>query len=128
MVSTKVIELDYTCSLSLFSCWSIIASIHAKSASFALENFAAVTKASFSFTCNVLYVGGVQPHFCPWKNVCFPIFSHGEKSIWKEREMNTFPFLSIYFSFFPMGKNGKTHIFPWAKMGLDPPICIQSIH
>ena len=100
--------------------------------------------------------GGVQPHFCPWKNVCFPIFSHGEKweksiwkeremntfaslsihffsifphwekwgkkSIWKEREMNTFPFLAIYFfSIFPMGKNGKTHIFPWAKMGLDPP-------
>ena len=56
-------------------------------------------------------LGGVQPHFCPWKNVCFPIFSHGEKSIWKEREMNTFPFPSIYF--FP--------IFPWAKMGLDPP-------
>ena len=33
---------------------------------------------------------------------------------------------SIHFSlcpytFFPMGKNGKTHIFPWAKMGLDPP-------
>ena len=70
--------------------------------------------------------GGVQPHFCPWKNVCFPIFSHGEKwekSIWKEREMNTFPSLSIYFfSIFPMGKNGKTYIFPWAKMGLDPPI------
>ena len=21
-----------------------------------------------------------------------------------------------------MGKNGKTHIFSWAKMGLDPPI------
>ena len=40
-----------------------------------------------------------------------PIFSHGEngeKSIWKEREMNTFPFLSIYF-FFPF--------FPWGKMG-----------
>ena len=26
--------------------------------------------------------GGVQPHFCPWKNVCFPIFSHGEKWGW----------------------------------------------
>ena len=23
--------------------------------------------------------GGVQPHFCPWKNVCFPIFPHGKK-------------------------------------------------
>ena len=55
--------------------------------------------------------------------MCFPIFSHGDKSIWKEREMNTFPFLSIYFfPFFPIGKNGKTHIFPWAKMGLDSPI------
>ena len=88
--------------------------------------------------------------------MCFPIFSHGENgetSIWKEREMNTFPSLFIYFfshfphgekwgkkymesegneyfslsfhilffPFFPMGKNGKTHIFPWAKMGLDPP-------
>ena len=52
--------------------------------------------------------GGVQPHFCPWKNVCFPIFpmgKNGEKSIWKEREMNTFPSLSIYFfPIFPMGK------------------------
>ena len=62
------------------------------------------------------------PHFCPWKNVCFPIFPHGEKwekSIWKEREKYSFPSLFIYF--FPMGKNGKTHNFPWAKMGLDPP-------
>ena len=87
----------------------------------------------FHFLCSKLQVqihnsmmgGGVQPHFCPWKNVCFPIFSHGEngeKSIWKEREINTFPFLSIYFfsHFSPWGKNGKTHIFPWAKMGLDP--------
>ena len=70
--------------------------------------------------------GGVQPHFCPWKNVCFPIFPHGEK--WEkkcmERDGKVFISLSfhILFSlFFLMGKNGKTHIFPWAKMGLDPP-------
>ena len=35
-------------------------------------------------------------------------------------------FISLYFHilfspFFPMGKNEKTHIFPWAKMELDPP-------
>ena len=58
----------------------------------------------------------------------FTVFSHGEKwgkSIWKEREMNTFPFLTIYFfSYFsPWGKMGR-HIFPWAKMGLDPPFII----
>ena len=55
--------------------------------------------------------GGVQPHFCPWKNVCFPIFPHGEKwekSIWKEREKYSFPSLSLYF--FP-------HLSPWEKMG-----------
>ena len=63
------------------------------------------------------YLGGFNPIFAHGK-MCFPIFSHGEKSIWKERKMNTFPFFSIYF--FPVGKNGKTHIFPWAKMGLDP--------
>ena len=57
--------------------------------------------------------GGVQPHFCPWKN--------GKKSIWKEREKYSFPSLSTFFPFFPLGKNGKAHIFPWAKMGLDPP-------
>ena len=69
--------------------------------------------------------GGVQPHFCPWKNVCFPIFSHGEnkeKSIWKEREMNTFPFLSIYFFLiFPHGEKWENTHFSMAKMGLDPP-------
>ena len=26
-----------------------------------------------------------------------------------------------------MGKNGKTHIFPWAKMGLDPPSILPSL-
>ena len=69
--------------------------------------------------------GGSNPIFGHGKMCVFPFFpmeKNGEKSIWKEREMNTFPFLSIYFfPIFPMGKNGKTHIFPWAKMGLDPP-------
>ena len=62
--------------------------------------------------------GGVQPHFCPWKNVCFPIFSHGEKwgKKYMEREGNEY-----FFPIFPHGENGKTHIFTWAKMGLDPP-------
>ena len=32
----------------------------------------------------------------------------------------------VFSHFPPMGKNGKTHIFPWAKMGLDPPL--YSIH
>ena len=41
-----------------------------------------------------------------------------------EREGNEYFSLSfhiLFFPFFAMGKNGKTHIFPWAKMGLDPP-------
>ena len=61
-------------------------------------------------TVKVMY-WGVQPHFCPWKNVCFPIFSNGEKwgNKYMEREGNEyFPFLS--------------HFSPWGKMGLDPPI------
>ena len=61
---------------------------------------------------------GVQPHFCPWKNVCFPIFPHWEKwekSIWKEREKYSFPSLSIYF--FP---NGKHTFFHGQKWGWTP--------
>ena len=70
--------------------------------------------------------GGLQPHFCPWKNVCFPIFSHREKwgKKYMEREGNEYFSLSfhiLFFPFFPMGKNRKAHIFIWAKMGLDPP-------
>ena len=58
----------------------------------------------------------VFSHFSPWGKM-------GKKSIWKEREKYSFPSLSIYFfpHFSPREKNGKTHIFPWAKMGLDPP-------
>ena len=66
--------------------------------------------------------GGVQPHFCPWKNVCFPIFPHGEnweKVYGKRGKSINFPLFP--YTFFPMGKNEKTHIFPLAKMGLDPP-------
>ena len=41
-----------------------------------------------------------------------------------EREGNEYFSLSfriLFFPFFHMGKNGKTYIFPWAKLGLDPP-------
>ena len=74
----------------------------------------------------MIIIGGVQPHFCLWKNVCFPIFSHGEKwgKKYMEREGNEYFSLSfhiLFFPFFPMGKNGKVNIFPWAKMGFDPP-------
>ena len=51
--------------------------------------------------------------------MCFPMGKNGEKSLWKEREMNTFPFLSIYFF---------SHFSPWAKMGLDPPPHSGSMH
>ena len=87
----------------------------------------------------VVICEGVQPHFCPWKNVCFPIFPHGEKwekSIWKEREKYSFPSLSIYFfpHLSPWEKWENTHFF-MGKMGLDPltdynvipPICV-SVH
>ena len=71
-------------------------------------------------------MGGVQPHFCPRKNVCFPIFSHGEKwgKKYMEREGNEYFSLSfhiLFFPFFPMGKGGKTHIFPWQKWDWTPP-------
>ena len=54
--------------------------------------------------------------------MCFSIFPMGKK--YMEREGNEYFSLSfhiLFFPFFPMGKNGKTHLFPWAKMGLDPP-------
>ena len=97
-------------------------------------------------------LGGSNPILAHGKMCVFPFFpmgKNGKKSIWKEREKNSFPSLSIYFfphfspwgkwgkkvygkkgksihfhilfsPFFPMGKNGKTHIFPWAKMELEP--------
>ena len=70
--------------------------------------------------------GGPTPFFPMGKLCLFPFFpmgKNGEKSIWKEREMNTFPSFSIYFfPIFPHGEKwGKDTFFPWAKMGLDPP-------
>ena len=44
--------------------------------------------------------GRSNPIFAHGKMCVFPFFpmgKNGEKSIWKEREMNTFPFLCIYF-------------------------------
>ena len=61
---------------------------------------------------NIFYSsGGVQPHFCPWKNVCFPIFSHGEKwgKKYMEREGNEYFSLSFHILF--------SHFSPWEKMG-----------
>ena len=79
---------------------------------------------TFKILGNCLF--GVAMTRCEKFKFFFSIFPHGEK--WKkkymEREGKVFISLSfhILFSpFFPMGKNGKTHIFPWAKMGLDPP-------
>ena len=70
--------------------------------------------------------GGSNPIFAHGKIVSFPIFPHGKKwgKKYMEREGNEYFslfFLILFFPFFPMGKNGKRHIFPWAKMGLDPP-------
>ena len=47
---------------------------------------------------------------------------NGEKSIRKEREINTFQSLSIYFffPFFPMGKWEKTHFSHGQKWGWTP--------
>ena len=59
-----------------------------------------------------------------------PIFAHGKMWIYGKKEKSFhFPlFPYTFFPFFPMGKNGKTHIFPWAKMGLDPPVLYHVIH
>ena len=56
-------------------------------------------------------IGGVQPHFCPWKNMFFPIFPLGEKY--------SFPSLSIYF--FPHGKKWENTHFSMGKNGVGPP-------
>ena len=67
------------------------------------------TMQTFTMIANSKF--GVQPHFFPWEK--------WKRIIWKDRETNTFPSLSIYF--FPVGKNGKRHIFPMGKMGWIPP-------
>ena len=70
--------------------------------------------------------GGSNPIFAHGKMCVFPFFpmgKNGEKSIWKEREMNTFPFLSIYFfsHFSQWGKMGKHTFFHGQKWGWTPP-------
>ena len=65
-------------------------------------------------------LGGSNPIFAHGKNVSFPIL--GKKVYGKRGKSIHFPLFPYTFSpFFPMGKNGKRHNFPWAKMGLDPP-------
>ena len=68
--------------------------------------------------------GGPTP-FLPMENVCFPIFSHGEKwekSIWKEREKYSFPSLSIYFfPIFPHEKKWENKHFSMGKNRVGPP-------
>ena len=66
----------------------------------------------FCYPTNIfvnIWGGGVgcNPNFCPWK-----------KSIWKERETNTFPSLSIYTYF--SSPYGKRHIFTMGKNGAGP--------
>ena len=56
--------------------------------------------------------------------MCFPIFSHGEngkKSKWKEREINTFPSLSIcFFSHFSPWRKWENTFFHGQKWGWTP--------
>ena len=67
---------------------------------------------------------GSNPIFAHGKMCVFPFFSHGgkwEKSIWKEREMNTFPSLSIYFfPIFPYGEKWENTHFSMGKNGIGP--------
>ena len=66
--------------------------------------------------------GGVQPHFCPWKNVFSHFFPWGKK--YMEREGNEYFSLSfhILFSHFsPWGKMGKHTFFHGQKWGWTPP-------
>ena len=84
----------------------------------------------YIYMCKKYIYGGrgVQPHFLAHgKIVSFPIFPHGKKweKKYMEREGNeyfSFFFHIIFFPFFPMGKNGKRHIFPMGKNGVGPPI------
>ena len=71
---------------------------------------------------NLITERGVQPHFCPWKNVCFPIFPHGEKwgkKVYGKRGKSIhFPLFP--YTFFPMGKMGKHTFFHGQKWGWIP--------
>ena len=53
--------------------------------------------------------------FSPWGKMGKKVYGKKGKSI----HFPLFPY--TFFPIFPHGKNGKTRIFPWAKMGLDPP-------
>ena len=76
---------------------------------------------------NVIVLGGGGPTpFLPMEKCVFSQFSPwgkmGKKVYRKKGKSIHFPlFPYTFFPIFPMGKMGKTHIFPWAKMGLDPP-------
>ena len=77
--------------------------------------------------------GGSNPIYAHRKMCVFPFFPMGknEEKKYMEREGNEYFSLSfhiLFFPFFPMGKNGKTHIFPCAKMGLDPPPNYSATH
>ena len=65
--------------------------------------------------------GGSNPIFAHGKMCVFPFFpmgKNGEKSIWKEREMNTF------FPIFPHGEKWENTHFSMGKNGVGPPsIC-----
>ena len=70
--------------------------------------------------------GGGPTSFLPMEKCVFshffPMGKNGEKRIWKEREMNAFPFLSIYFfPIFPHGEKWENTFFHGQKWGWTPP-------
>ena len=70
--------------------------------------------------------GRTNPIFANGKMCVFPFSpwgKMGKKVYGKKGKSIHFPLFP--YTFFPMGKNGKTHIFLWAKMGLDPPYIVQ---
>ena len=67
----------------------------------------------YLFNNDLIILGGPTP--------LLPMEKWG-KSIWKEREMNTFPSLSIYFfPIFPHGKKWEHTFFYGQKWGWTPP-------
>ena len=82
---------------------------------------------SIHFITGLLLGEGVQPHFCPWENVCFPILPHGEKweKKYMEREGKVFISLSfhtLFPHFSPWEKVGKHSFFHGQKWGWTPPL------
>ena len=69
--------------------------------------------------------GGVQPHFCPWKNVCFPFSpwgKMGKKVYGKKGKSIHFPlFPYTFFPIFPHGKKWENTHFSIGKNGVGPP-------